>query len=344
MLPNPAINFNAPITAFLPPENQVRCDMLTDYEMGSLLIRDPTGGLQQAIWKGWLEDQTFKVQLASGGPITDVLTVTGEVTELSLAFDSNMRPHFAYMEDDQAKLFWYNTQTSQNEILSGLDHYSPRLCLDDKRDRQSANRDILLFYLRAESSSYDRGLYCRQQRDRFEIEYFLIDTPAVMIGQVGMAVGNRVQIELITSDVCGPAGNFLVFTPVTDAYKVTLYESNIVTADICIMPKSVVSIVDGEYQINSNGWTATAGLMSPTDTVQVRRQSSDQYETTVTCTLTVGWYSGIFSITTGPQGGCLPEAYVRPNFDAAHASWQDADLYTRPDFDAADAQFLPLCE
>ena len=344
MLPDPHLNFNAPITAFLPPENQVRCDMLTDYEQGSLVIRDPTGGLQQAVWKGWFEDQTFKVQLAAGGPITDVLTVTGEVTELSLAFDSNMRPHFAYMEDDQAKLFWYNTQTSQNEILTGFDIYSPRLCLDDKRDRESANRDILLFYLRAENSSYDRGLYCRQQRDRFAIEYFLIDTPAVMIGQVGMAVGNRVQIELITSDVCGEAGNFLIFAPVTDAYKVTRYESNVVTADICIAPKSAVSIVDGEYQINSGGWTTTPTLGNPGDTFQVRRISSDQYETTVTCTLTVGWYSGVFSITTGSQGPCLATPYVRLAPDAAHASWQDAELYTRPEPTAADAQFLPPCE
>ena len=117
MLPNPALNVNAPITAFLPPENQERCDLLTDYEQGSLLIRDPTGGLQQAVWKGWFEDQTFKVQLAAGGILTDVLTVTGEVTELSLAFDSNMRPHFAYLEGGQAKLFWYNTQTNAEEVL-----------------------------------------------------------------------------------------------------------------------------------------------------------------------------------------------------------------------------------
>ena len=337
MLPDPHLNFAAPVTAFLAPEDLPKCEPLRDYEMGSLAVNDPAGGLRQAVWAGWLDGQTFKVQRLPDGPVTEVLTVVGEVSELSLAFDSNMRPHFAYLEDDQAKLFWYNTFSGQNEILDLPGIYSPRLCLDDKRDRQGANRDVLLFYLRAgDSSSASAGLYCRQQRDRYTIEYFLIDTQAIMIGQVGMAVGNRVQIELINSDVCGDEGNFLVFTPVTGAYKLTMYESDVVTADLCLMPKSVVTIVDGEYRINAGSWTTAAGVGSPDDTFQVRRLSSGQYETTVTCTLTVGWYSGVFSITTLPSFGCEYE-YPPPN--AVNVTWDGEDPYTYPSSDAVNARF-----
>lgn len=338
MLPDPPLNFDAPITEFLAPDNQLRCDLLRDQELGSLAVNDPAGGLMQAVWEGWLDGQTLKVRPLPAGTVTDVLTVTGTVTELSLAFDSNMRPHFAFVEDGDTKLYWYNTSSGHNETLTLSGATSPRLCLDDKRARESASRDILLFYLSSGS------LYCRQQRDRYETEYFLIATDAVRIGQVGMSKGNRIQIELLTTDVCGPEGNFLLFSAVTGAYKSSVYASNTVTADICIMPKSSVSIVDGEYSLNGGSWTDVAGLMSPSDTVQVRRQSSDQYETTVTCTLTVGWYSGVFSITTMAQGPCLETPYARPDFDAADVDFSAQLEYARPDFDAADVAFLPICE
>lgn len=338
MLPDPHLNFNAPVSEFLAPDNQIRCDLLRDQEMGALAVNDPTGGLMQAVWEGWLDGQTLRVRPLPDGTITDVLTVAGTVTELSLAFDSNMRPHFAFVEDGDTKLYWYNTGSGHNETLTLAGATSPRLCLDDKRDRESASRDILLFYLRSGS------LYCRQQRDRYEIEHFLIDTAAVRIGQVGMAKGSRVQIELLTDDTCGPEGNFLLFSAVTGAYKNSVYASNTVTSDICIMPKSVVSIVDGEYSLNGGDWTDAVGLGSPGDTFQVRRQSANTFETTVTCTLTVGWYSGVFSITTMAQGPCQETPYARPDFDAADADFSAQSEYARPDFDAADAAFLPICE
>ena len=173
-----------------------QASLLRDLALGSLLISDPTGGLRQATWEGYLDGQTFKVWIPPSGIVTDVLTVTGQVTELSLAFDSNMRPHFAYVEDGVPKFYWYDTSTNQNTITPYPGITSPRLCLDDKRDRQGASRDVLLFYLR------EGSLYCRQQRDRYEVEYFLQETAALAIDQVGMAAHNRLRIELIYDAEC----------------------------------------------------------------------------------------------------------------------------------------------
>ena len=196
MLPTPYIQPLAPSADFLAPDNVARASLLRDLELGSLLISDPTGGLRQATWEGYLDGQTFKVWIPPSGSVTSVLTVTGTVTELSMAFDSNMRPHFAYVEDGVPKFYWYDTSTNQNTITPYPGITSPRLCLDDKRDRQGALRDVLLFYLR------EGSLYCRQQRDRYEVEYFLQETAALAIDQVGMAAHNRLRIELIYDAEC----------------------------------------------------------------------------------------------------------------------------------------------
>ena len=196
MLPTPYIQPLAPPADFLVPDNVARVSLLRDLELGSLLVSDPTGGLRQATWEGYLDGQTFKVWIPPSGTITDVLTVTGQVTELSLAFDSNMRPHFAYVEDGVPKFYWYDTSTNQNTITPYPGITSPRLCLDDKRDRQGASRDVLMFYLR------EGSLYCRQQRDRYLVEYFLQDTEALAIDQVGMAAHNRLRIELVYDAEC----------------------------------------------------------------------------------------------------------------------------------------------
>lgn len=297
MLTTPKININAPPGNFLEPEDLPRCNLLSDKEIGSLELGDPTGGLSQAVWRCWFEDGFLKVQrLATDElPIGDIIVVQeieGEVTEISVTFDSNMRVHIVYIEEGVTKLYWYNTQTAQNEIRIFEAASSPRLCLDDKRDKQSANRDILFYYLQ------NGALYARQQRDRYDIEYLIFETNAVRIGQVGMGRNNRVQIELIYSDSCGEEGNFLIFTPVIDAEISTYYLSDIVTSDICIMPRSPVSITGGEYRINSGAWTSVSKYVMPTDTLQIRVLSSDLYETTVSAILTVGWYSGSYSVTT----------------------------------------------
>lgn len=191
MITTPPITPNAPISEFLSPENELRCTREDDKELGSLALYNPLGGLRQAVWRCFLSDQWVSLQRLPDGAITKEIAISALATDLSLAFDSNMRPYFAWVEGLATKLYWYNTQSEQNEIFQIANAFSPRLCLDDKRPRQSANRDVILCYLR------DGALYARQQRDRFETEIFMMETDATELGQIGMSKGNRLQIELL---------------------------------------------------------------------------------------------------------------------------------------------------
>lgn len=332
MLTTPKINFYAPVAEFLVPENTQRCS-LRDREMGGLALNDPTGGLQQAVWECWYEDQYLKLKRLPDGDIILVEQIFGDVTEIGFTFDSNMRVHIVYVEDNVTKMYWFNVETSQNEIRIFEAASSPRLCLDDKRYRQSTNRDILFYYLA-------RGaLYARQQRDRYEIEYLIYTSNAIRIGQVGMATSNRVQIELIYSDDCGEVSNFLIFPSIESVHKLIWVLSNIVFSNTCLMPKSPVNVTGGEYRINSGNWSSTEGMYLAGDTLQLRVFSSSEYETTTTVYVTVGWYSGSFSVTTEIDPGTSPVC-VRPPFDTADASFANHIEYERLPYDEADAEFL----
>lgn len=101
------------------------------------------------------------------------------------------------------------------------------------------------------------------------------------------------------------------FTPVTEAEISTSYESNInVVAGLGTGIFAPISIEDGEYRINGGSWVSAAGTIQNGDTFQVRRYSSDEYETEVETTLTIGEQSATFSITTKEDTGGMFHSLV----------------------------------
>ena len=71
---------------------------------------------------------------------------------------------------------------------------------------------------------------------------------------------------------------------------------------------SAISVSGGEYQINSELYTAVAGTVSAGDQVRVRHTSSSAYATTTTSTLTIGGISAQFSSTT-EAADTTPDAF-----------------------------------
>jgi hypothetical protein len=126
---------------------------------------------------------------ASSWPETILFTRSG-ITELSLAFDQNMKPFVAFVENGIAKYWWFDTDVS-NTVFSTLPANSrtPRCCLDDKRESQTNSSDIILCY------AIGSTLYFRQQRDRYTIERTLGTLKSSKDGlvRVGMHVQNRLQ-------------------------------------------------------------------------------------------------------------------------------------------------------
>ena len=196
MIPGNAINPSAPLAVFLEPDQWPRWDLLKDYERGSLALGDPSSGLTTANWRVYVEGTGIYVTRFNSETATLVTTAVASPTEVTFAFDSNMRPQVAYVADGQVQFYWYDTAQGAFTTTAYSGITSPRLCLDDKRSLQDAARDLLLLYLKAG----DPVTLCyRQQRERYTVERVLMDAPAkaLRLGRVGMAVTNRVQIEFI---------------------------------------------------------------------------------------------------------------------------------------------------
>jgi hypothetical protein len=94
------------------------------------------------------------------------------------------------------------------------------------------------------------------------------------------------------------------FTDVTEAEIETLTESDAITI-AGIEVAVAFTVTGGEAEKNDSGTWATSGTVEAGDTVKLRLTSSDEYETAVSATLTVGGVSDTFTVTTA--------AYVEPS-------------------------------
>ena len=87
------------------------------------------------------------------------------------------------------------------------------------------------------------------------------------------------------------------FTTKTNQALSTSVESNMVT--ITGIANSIdISIVGGEYKINSGSWTSANGTIDNDDTVTLRLTSSSSYNSNATATLTVGDVTKSFNVIT----------------------------------------------
>ncbi|TVZ38948.1 hypothetical protein P886_3334 [Alteromonadaceae bacterium 2753L.S.0a.02] len=87
------------------------------------------------------------------------------------------------------------------------------------------------------------------------------------------------------------------FTAVTDADFNTQYTSETVTIS-GINDATPISVVGGEYSINTGAYTSDAGMIANGDTVSVRLTSATSGSTAAVSTLNVGGVEGGFSVTT----------------------------------------------
>ncbi len=136
-----------------------------DYEDGGIAVQDTSQGLLYQLWRARLIIDTGAVILdAPEVPEFTLLTLPG-TTEISFTWDQNMRPCMAFVQDGQAKLYWYDSSVAA-QVTTNLaaDVVSPRVCLDDKRPSQQQISDIILAYKRGDN------LYWRMQRERFLTE------------------------------------------------------------------------------------------------------------------------------------------------------------------------------
>ncbi len=206
-LPGDALSVVPAPAPLLDPDAQGRAARRVDYERAGVALSDPSEGIDAYTWRARLDGNDVKIGREPYATETVYLSAAG-ITELSLAFDQNMRPLVAYVQLGQARLRWYDaTLPGETTIDLPVDAKSPFLTFDDKRAESvtSGLSDVLLFYVRANRLCY------RQQRDRFLTERTLawFEGSSVTIKKAGMNNGLRMQVELVGMSATMAAGAVL---------------------------------------------------------------------------------------------------------------------------------------
>lgn len=190
MIPEERLSSTAVPADFIAPDDADPPNALVDYELGGVALNDASGGLQDRVWTLRAEGDTGRVYVGAPGVGESLVFTALGITELSLAFDQNMRPFIAFVQNGRAKYRWFDTVIGENRI-SDLDpaDETPRCCMDDKRGNQTSlgTNDIILAYVRG------GDLYYRQQRDRFETERLLYEGVPGRLLRVGMHKQYRLQ-------------------------------------------------------------------------------------------------------------------------------------------------------
>lgn len=162
-----------------------------EYISGGYSLQDPSQGLTGQVWLGSIVDGSILTLSAANYPEQPFYTGVN-ITDLSIAFDRNMNLNATFIEDGEFKLYWYDSTVGEMVVSSfGNDCKTPRVNLDDKREFNSINSDIILAYIK------DGNLYYRQQRDRFTIEYLLKNGNFLAIEKIGMNAKNRMQFSVL---------------------------------------------------------------------------------------------------------------------------------------------------
>lgn len=157
------------VSAFQSPDSADTL-ALESLERGGIALNDPSRGRLYQDWRARIDGATIKIGPV-GGAETVILTINGEPSEVSLAFDANMNPTIAYVEAGVAKLYWFNILINnfQTDIFTGATQ--PRVATDDKRETREGASDVILSYAR------NGSLYYRQQRERYLIEHLVGAVP-----------------------------------------------------------------------------------------------------------------------------------------------------------------------
>jgi len=189
MLPLKELSLTLVKGEYFYPDNIITAPTM-DFELGGVDLQDPSQGLQVKSWAAYIDGHNIWLSAADREAVL-VLTRPGLLTEVSLAFDRNMRYTIVFVEDGLAYLYWYDTLTAGYAITPFEGIITPKLTHDDKRDDQSAASDILFVYIR------DNALYFRAQRDRYGVEYLLRADVNGTLEKIGMTNKNRVQFKLL---------------------------------------------------------------------------------------------------------------------------------------------------
>lgn len=166
----------------------------TDFERGGVGVGDTSQGLFGYDWTAYYDsslDQVFLYREDLGNATRVALVSNSSISRVALAFDQNMRPVLAWLDDDGCSLWYYRAGSSSFEATMIPDAQFPCLTLDERRPAAVENSDVLLTYTKG------NDLFCRVQREGYAIEhnlYTAVPNPEVLA--FGMTKEMRLQWRL----------------------------------------------------------------------------------------------------------------------------------------------------
>lgn len=161
-----------------------------DSELGGVGIQDTSEGRLFQFWNAEIVNDSQDIIIYAPNTPAFVKYSGQEITEVSLSFDQLMRPTLSFVEQGVPKLLWFDSLAGQ-EVVDDYptDYKNPRVSLDDPIG-ESADSDILFFYMRGQDIFY------RQQRDRYTIEYTYAQNVGLRrLHKIGMTSGRRFQVR-----------------------------------------------------------------------------------------------------------------------------------------------------
>ena len=154
------------------------------FDNGGVAIGDTSKGLLSNEWVVSTDGSKIIIGRVDQGTTVELLTDT-DISEVDFTFDQNMRP---YVASGVSKLYWYDTQQAKFVTTEYQSIRNPRVSLDDKRQFNVSNSDIIFAYMKGNTLCY------RQQRDRYSVEYELKTYTAnwqKVLQKIGMGNQNR---------------------------------------------------------------------------------------------------------------------------------------------------------
>lgn len=187
MIPEMRLSSTAIPAPLLLPNPQP--SLTTAKARGGVALNDSSQGLDVQTWTVTTNGTDVRIE-GDLVPQTTLFSSTG-ITEVSLAFDQNMRPFVAFVDSTGPKFRWFDSLDSTTKITA-LDSsvVNPRATLDDFRPSQNNASDIILAYIRG------GDLYFRAQRDRYTVEYPLAAAGSGL-NYVAMSTNLRLQFSVI---------------------------------------------------------------------------------------------------------------------------------------------------
>jgi len=179
------------------PDDFVSDITLIEREMGGVAVSDPSQGINVNVWQSSYSNTTGTVYLKNldTGITYTIISGVMNMTDLSFAFDANMRPNLGYrLSNCNSYIRYYDTITEAfvtRQLPAGAG--APKLTHDDKRDDMVLLNvtDVMVYYI------LNNVLYFLVQRERFNtVHQAATLTSGATLVKVGMSNDLRLLVQI----------------------------------------------------------------------------------------------------------------------------------------------------